>query len=130
MSAAVRYYSKSGNTKAVADAIAEAAGVTAVSVDGQDAGIPEPVDVLFVGGAVYAYGIDRRLKEYLKTLRKGDAKRAVVFSTSWVSKHAISLIKKGLEDAGIPVVDDAFYVRNRPSDEQRKEAGAFAKKYL
>ena len=33
MKAAVRYYSRSGNTKALADAIAAAAGTEAISVD-------------------------------------------------------------------------------------------------
>ena len=33
MNIAVRYYSKSGNTRAVAEAVAEAVGVKAVSVD-------------------------------------------------------------------------------------------------
>ena len=37
MKTAVRYYSRSGNTKAVAEAIAEAAGVKAVPVDSPDA---------------------------------------------------------------------------------------------
>ena len=37
MNIAVRYYSRSGNTKAVADAIAEAAGVRVVSVDKEEA---------------------------------------------------------------------------------------------
>lgn len=58
MNAAVRYYSRSGNTKAVAEAIAKGAGVQAVSVDAADAKITEPVDVLFIGGALYAYGLD------------------------------------------------------------------------
>ena len=130
MKAAVRYYSRSGNTKAVAEAIAKAAGVEAVSVDSAGAAIDGPVDVLFIGGALYAYGIDANLKVYLKTLKKGDAAKAVVFSTSWVSKHAIDLIKKGLAEAGIPAEEEFFYVRSRPNAAQLEQAGAFAKKYL
>lgn len=130
MKTAVRYYSRSGNTKMVADAIAKAAGVNAVSVDQQEAGISEPADVLFIGGALYAYGIDSHLKDYLKTLKKEDAKKAVVFSTSWISKHSVDLIKKGLKEAGIPVADEYFYVKSRPGDEQLKAAAAFAGKFL
>ncbi|MCR4724332.1 MAG: flavodoxin [Clostridia bacterium] len=130
MNIAVRYYSRSGNTKALADAIAEAAGVPAVSVDAADAAIAEPADVLFIGGALYAYGLDSHLKDYLKTLKQGDAKKAVVFSTSWVSKHSLDLIKKGLQDAGIPVEAETFYVRSKPSDAQLKEAADFARKHL
>lgn len=130
MKIAVRYYSRSGNTKAVAEAIAEAAGVPAVSVDQKEAALQEPVDILFIGGALYAYGLDSHLKDYLKTLKKGDAKRAVVFSTSWISKHSIELIKKGLLDAGIPSFEEFFYVKNKPSPAQLKDAAAFARKYL
>ena len=130
MSTAVRYYSRSGNTKAVADAIAEAAGVSAVSVDAEDAAIRESVDVLFIGGALYAYGLDGHLKDYLKTLKKGDAKKAVVFSTSWISKHSLDLIKKGLAEAGIPTEAETFYVKSRPNAEQLQKAKAFAEKFL
>ncbi|MBP3817210.1 MAG: flavodoxin [Butyrivibrio sp.] len=130
MRAAVRYYSRSGNTKAVAEAIAEAAGVSAISVDASDAAITEPVDVLFIGGALYAYGLDSHLKDYLKTLKKDDAKQAVVFSTSWISKHSIDLIKKALSEAGISVVSESFYVKNKPNDAQLKAAADFARKYL
>ncbi|MBO5597167.1 MAG: flavodoxin [Oribacterium sp.] len=130
MRAAVRYYSRSGNTKAVAEAIAEAAGVSAISVDASDAAITEPVDVLFIGGALYAYGLDSHLKDYLKTLKKDDAKQAVVFATSWISKHSIDLIKKALSEAGISVVSESFYVKNKPNDAQLKAAADFARKYL
>lgn len=130
MSAAVRYYSRSGNTKALAEAIAEAAGSEAVSVDAAEAAVSEPVDVLFVGGALYAYGIDKHLSSFLAGLNANSAKKAVVFSTSWVSKHAISLIKKGLTNAGIPVEDNVLYVRGKPSAEQLEQAKAFARTFV
>ena len=130
MSVAVRYYSRSGNTKALAYAIADAAGVEAVSTDSENAAIEEPVDVLFIGGALYAYGIDSNLKDYLKTLKASDAKKAVVFSTSWISKHAIDLIKKGLADAGIPVEEESYHVKSAPNSAQLKGAADFAKKFL
>ncbi|MCR5626434.1 MAG: flavodoxin [Lachnospiraceae bacterium] len=130
MNTAVRYYSRSGNTRAVAEAIAKGAGTTAVSVDSKDAAIKEPVDVLFVGGALYAYGIDKNLKEYLKTLKKEDAKRAVVFSTSWLSKHSLDLIKKGLEEVGIPVEAESFYLKSKEVPSKLNEAEAFGKRFV
>lgn len=130
MKAAVRYYSRSGNTKAVAEAIAKAAGVRAVSVDEGDALLKEPADVLFIGGALYAYGIDKHLKDYLEKLKKDDVKKAVVFSTSWISKHSIDLIKKSLSENGISVSDETFYVRNKPDEKQLADAERFAKKFL
>lgn len=129
MNIAVRYYSRSGNTKAVADAIAEAVGASAVSVEQTGSAITEPVDVLFIGGALYAYGLDAHLKDYLKALQGENVKKAVVFSTSWISKHSIDLIKKGLAERGIPVTEEAFYVKSRPDEVQLREAADFARKY-
>ena len=130
MNIAVRYYSRTGNTKAVAEAIARAVNVEAVSVERAEAQINEPVDVLFIGGALYAYGLDSHLKEYLKTLKKDNVKKAVVFSTSWLSKHSVELIKKGLSDNGITVETEYFYVKKKPSDAQKQEAAIFARKYV
>ena len=130
MNTAVRYYSRSGNTKAVAEAIASAAGVDAVSVDSADSPIKEPVDVLFIGGALYAYGLDKHLKDYLKTLKKTDAKKAVVFSTSWLSRHSIDLIKQGLAEAGIPTEEQVFYVKSTQVKDRLKDAEAFVRKFI
>ena len=130
MTTAVRYYSRSGNTKALAEAIAKAAGVEAVSVDQAAAKLEGPVDVLFIGGALYAYGLDSHLKEYLKTLKKEDAKKAVVFGTSWISKHALDLIKKGLAEAGIPAEAETFYAKNMPKAVELEAAAAFARKFV
>ncbi len=130
MKTAVRYYSRSGNTKAVALAIAREIGVDAVSVDQTQAALTEPVDVLFIGGALYAYGLDAHLKAYLDALDSAKVKKAVIFSTSWISKHAIDLIRKALSEKSIPVADDAFYAKSRPNTLQLEEACALARKYI
>ena len=67
---------------------------------------------------------------YKKTLKKENVKKAVVFSTSWLSKHSVDLIKNGLKEAGIPVEEEFFYVKNKPSDEQKKQAADFARKFI
>lgn len=130
MNIAVRYYSRSGNTKAIAEAIAEAASVNAVSVDGADAPIDGKADILFIGGALYAYGLDGHLKEYLSTVTKESVGKAVVFSTSWLSKHALDLIKDALKEKGIPVEEDTFYVKSKEVQNQISEAKAFAKRFI
>ena len=130
MNAAVRYYSRSGNTEAVAKAIASKCKVWAVSCDAQNAAIDEPVDVLFIGGALYAYGIDKHLKDFLQTLDKEKVKKAVVFSTSWLSKHALDLIRKELEAKEIPVETETFYSKGKPGEAVLAKAGTFAEKFL
>lgn len=127
---AVRYYSRSGNTKILANEIAKTLNVSAISVDSENAKIDKPVDLLFIGGALYAYGLDKHLKEYLKTLTKENVKKAVVFSTSWISKHSVNLIKKELRNAEIEVDDEYIYVKNTPSEKNLEEVRTFVKKYI
>ncbi len=127
---AVRYYSKSGNTKLLAEAIGKGVGVIPISVDEDSAKITEDLDVLFIGGALYAYGLDKVMNEYLAGIDGSKVKKAVVFSTSWISKHSIDLIKKALVAKGIEVADETCYVRNKPKDKQLAEAEAFAKKFI
>ncbi|MBE5912819.1 MAG: hypothetical protein E7274_02010 [Pseudobutyrivibrio ruminis] len=127
---AVRYYSKSGNTKLLAEAIGKGAGVIPISVDEDSAKITEDIDVLFIGGALYAYGLDKIMNDYLSGIDGNKVKKAVVFSTSWISKHSIDLIKKALKEKGIEVADETCYVRNKPNDKQLAEAEAFAKKFI
>lgn len=130
MKTAVRYYSRSGNTRLLAEAIAKGAGVPAVSVDAADAALSEQVDVLFIGGALYAYGLDSHLKTYLAGLDGSKVKKAVVFSTSWLSKHSLALIKDALTAKGIAVEEKTLYAKNKPSAGYLKEAEEVAKKYV
>jgi len=130
MKIAVRYYSRTGNTKAYAEAIAKGAGVNAVSVDAVDAPITEPVDTLFLGGGLYAYGIDSHLKDYIAKLDAKLVSKAVVFSTSWLSRHALDLIRKALEEKGIAVEEKTLYAKSKQVSEKAAEAEAFAKNYL
>lgn len=130
MNIAVRYYSRSGNTKVIAEAIAEAAGVNAVSVDAAEAPIDGKADILFIGGALYAYGLDGHLKEYLSSVTKESVGKAVVFSTSWLSKHALDLIGAALKEKGIPVEKDTFYVKSKEVQSQVSAAKSFAKRFM
>ncbi len=130
MNVAVRYYSRSGNTKLLAEAIAKGLNVQAISVDEEKSKITEETDILFVGGALYAYGLDKNLKRYLEEIEGSKIKRAVVFSTSWLSKHSVDLIKKALSQKGIEVEKEYCYYKNTPTEEQLKEAESFSKKFL
>ena len=52
MKVAVRYYTKTGNTKRLAEAVAEAAGVEALPIS---VPVDEAVDILFLGNSYYAF---------------------------------------------------------------------------
>lgn len=126
MESAVRYYSRSGNTRLVAEAIASALGVPAVSVDAPEAALSEQADVLFLGGALYAYGLDRKLVSYIRGLDASKVGRAVLFSTTWLSKHSFDLMRKELAAKGIAAAEETFYVKNRAGEAQLQEAKDFA----
>lgn len=126
MKCAVRYYSRSGNTRLLAEAIADELGVPSVSVDAPEAKLSGHTDVLFIGGALYAYGLDKKLVSYIRTLDSDMVGRAILFSTTWHSKHSFDLMRKELEARGIAVAERTFYAKNKPSAECLKEAKAFA----
>ena len=130
MNIKVRYYSRSGNTKLLANAIAKGLNVEAISVDSNNSQIKDNTDILFIGGALYAYGLDKNLKEYLSNIDGSKIKRAVVFSTSWLSKHSINLIRNSLREKGINVDKEYVYAKNKPNDEFLKQVESDVKKYL
>ena len=128
MNIAVRYCSRSGNTKAAAEAMAEALGVKALSVDDEAAVPEEKVDLLFLGGALYAYGIDDRLKTFITALSPDTVGKAALFSTSWLSKHALDVMRKALAQKGIPAAEETFWAKGKTVAAQLDEARAFAKR--
>lgn len=134
MKVAVRYYSRGGNTKKLALAIAEAVGVTAESMDKP---LTEDVDVLFIGSAVYAHGVDEAVKRFVRGI---DVKvgRAVNFSTAAIVKSTYKQVGKLLSEKNIPQAAEEFYCRGafgamhkgRPNDADLKAAAEFAKKIV
>ena len=58
MKIAIRYYTKTGNTKKLAEAISDAINVESMTIDTP---LSEDVDILFLGSAVYAAGIDKKI---------------------------------------------------------------------
>lgn len=135
MKTAVRYFSKSGNTKKLADAIASVAGTEALDVTQP---LPEKVEVLFLGASVYWGGISPEVKTFIRSLESGRVGKAVVFSTSAMAQRAFPQIKKELAKAGIAVAEDNFYCRGeflamhkgRPDAKDLKAAGVFAQKAM
>lgn len=108
MNTAVRYYSKLGNTKTIAEAIAEGAGVSAVSIDAEPE-LKERVESLFLGGAPYANIMAPELKTYAEKLDANMVGRVILFTTSNWSRRTVLALKKMLREKKITVDDDYFY---------------------
>ena len=108
MDIAVRYYSKLGNTKQIAMAIAEGAGTDAVSVT-DESRLSRRVDILFLGGAPYANIMAPELKAYAEGLEPSMVGKVVLFTTSNWSRRTVLALKKLLRQKGIAVDDGYFY---------------------
>jgi len=79
MKVAVRYQSRGGNTKKVADYIAKSIGVEAESIS---APINDFKDLLIIGGGVYAWKLDKELVEYLEHLDNTLVGKVAAFTTA------------------------------------------------
>lgn len=100
MKIAVRYQSRGGNTRAVAEIIAEDLGLKAESINEP---LAEKVDILFLGGGVYMWDVDPQLKEYLEKLDSNKIGQIVAFSTTGGMKKAITRITEYAKKGGISV---------------------------
>lgn len=131
MKIAVRYYSKGGNTKKLACAIADTLGVDAQTVDTP---ISEETEILFLGSSVYAGSPDPKISNFIKGLDAGLVHKVCNFSTSASGKSSFETIKELLDKKGIALDTKQFSCRGsflfmnrgKPSDEDLQDAKAFA----
>ncbi|MDR3318506.1 MAG: flavodoxin [Clostridiales bacterium] len=110
MNIRVRFQSRSGNTKKIAVAIADAVGVTAETVEAEFDGA---ADLLFVGGALYAGKPDKALASFLEKLDGGAVKRIAVFSTAASGKTLLEAVKKIVGKNDVAVASTDFQCRGR-----------------
>lgn len=108
MKTAVRYFSKLGNTKKIAEAIAQGAGVKAVSI-ADEPKLQEYIDILFLGGAPYANIMASELREYAESLKAEQVGRVILFTTSNWSRRTVLALRKLLSNNGIKVNKEYFY---------------------
>ena len=66
MNVAIRYQSRGGHVKEIAQIISSGIDVEPISIDDPRARITKHVDVLFIGGALYSFRLDPAMEKYLK----------------------------------------------------------------
>jgi len=123
----VRYQSRSGNTEKVARAIARKLNLQAQSVQSP---LAASVDVLFLGGAVYAGGLHKDLKKFLKTLHPGQAQNIVLFSTAMGPKNISTKVEKLLRGKDTALFGQEFHAPSAELGAALPQAGAFAENVL
>ncbi len=132
MKIALRYYTKTGNTKRLAEAVAGAVGAEALLLS---AAIEEPVDILFLGNSYYAFSIDPEVRDFLRSLDKSKVGKIVNFGSAAMLNSTWKKVKAEADKAGIPMDEREFHCRGefkglhkgRPNEDDLKEAAAFAK---
>ena len=135
MKAAVRYYTKTGNTKKLAEAIAGALGVQALPISEP---VTETVDMLFLGNSYYAFTIDPEVRAFIRSLDKNRIGRIVNFGSAAMLNSTYKKVKAEADKAGIPMDEREFHCKGefkgihkgRPDREDLAAAAAFAKSML
>ena len=130
----IRYFSRGGNTKALAEAISKAINIPAKTTNEP---LTEDIDVLFLGSSVYAYGVDDNVKEFIKNINVKVGK-VVNFSTAAIIKSTYNQVKKLLDEKGIQMAKEEFYCKGsfgplhkgKPNENDLKEAMDFAKRVV
>ncbi len=131
MKAAVRYYTKTGNTKRLADAVAAAVGAEALPIS---VPVSEPVDVLFLGNSYYAFTIDPEVRDFIRSLNPELVGRIVNFGSAALLNSTYKKVKAEADKAGIRMDEREFHCKGefknihkgRPDEADLKAAAEFA----
>lgn len=135
MTVAVRYYTKTGNTKRLAQAVADAVGTKALPIS---VPITEPVDVLFLGNSYYAFSIDPQVRDFIRSLDKGKVGKIVNFGSAALLNSTYKKVKAEADRVGIPMDEREFHCKGefkalhkgKPDEADRKAAAEFARKIV
>ena len=135
MKIAVRYYTKTGNTKRLAEAVANAVGAEALPLSSP---IEEPVDLLFLGNSYYAFSIDPEVRSFIRSLDKDKVGRIVNFGSATMLNSTWKKVKAEADKKGIPMEKREFHCKGefkglhkgRPNDKDLAAAAAFAKSFV
>jgi len=108
MKYAVRFYTKTGNTKKLADALAAELGVEALPIS---EGLNEKVDVLFLGNSYYAFSIDPEVRAFVAGLSKENVGKIVNFGSAAMLNSTYKKVKAEADKVGIPMDEREFHCK-------------------
>ena len=132
MKVAVRYYTKTGNTQRLAEAVAKAVDTEALPIS---VPVEEPVDILFLGNSYYAFSIDPEVRSFIRGLDQNKVKQIVNFGSAAMLNSTWKKVKAVADQAGIPMNEHEFHCKGefkgihkgRPNEEDLKAAAEFAR---
>ncbi len=135
MKAAVRYYTKTNNTKRLAEAIASAVGVEALPIS---VPVTEQTDILFLGNSYYAFSIAPEVRDFIRGLDKTKVGKIVNFGSAAMLNSTYKKVKAEADKVGIPMDEREFHCKGefkgihkgKPDETDMKAAQKFAKEII
>ena len=132
MTYAVRFYTKTGNTKRLAEAIAKELGVEALPISSP---VEEKVDILFLGNSYYAFPIDPEVRAFVRSLDREKVGKIVNFGSAAMLNSTYRKVKAEADRVGIPMMEKEFHCKGefkglhkgRPNEADLRAAAEFAK---
>ncbi|MBR4457971.1 MAG: flavodoxin family protein [Clostridia bacterium] len=127
---AIRYFSRTGHSKQLAEAIGEALNLPALDIE---SGLEKPVDMLFLCNGMYAARIDGKLKDFL--VANGEKCGEIInVCTSASGRSTRSQLEKLAEKHSFRLSGKEFcckgafhfLAKGRPDADDLKAAAAFA----
>ena len=135
MKIAVRYYTKTGNTKRLAEAIGKAVGAEAQPISTP---VTEPVDILFLGNSYYAFSIDPEVRNFVQSLDRNMVGKIVNFGSAAMLNSTYKKVKAEADKKGIPMDEREFHCKGefkgihkgKPDENDLKAVADFAKNVI
>ena len=101
----IRYYSKFGHSKQMAQAIEEIVGAKAATVAEP---LTEPIDTLYLGAGVFLGKVNSDVIDFINTLTPKVVKKVVLFGSCAIIDSPVPQMRKALEAKGIKVSNMSF----------------------
>jgi len=135
MTTAIRYFSKFGHSKQMAEAIQTICGENPQTVNTP---LTERVDLLFLGAGVMLGRVDSSVAAFIKTLKPDMVGCVVLFGSSAIIKSPVPQMQKMLEAQGIKVDKRSFSCRGamgplhsgHPDNQDLENLKAFARQII
>ena len=134
MTYAVRYYTKTGNTKRLAEAVAKELEVEALPISEP---VSEKVDILFLGNSYYAFSIDPEVRDFVTSLDKDKVGKIVNFGSAAMLNSTYKKVKAEADKVGIKMDEKEFHCKGefkgihkgRPNEDDIKAITEFTKQF-
>lgn len=130
----VRYFSRTGHTKQIAEAMAEELGCEAVPTSERIRGY---TDTLFLGGAIYGGKLDPSITGFITRLDRRHVGKIILFGDAAIGDPCKKM-RKALMDKDMLAETETFLCKGsfkiiaagHPNAEDLEKAKAFARKWM